>query len=95
MSSNDIVQIGNGRKICLYTISDECYGTGDKSEFVGNYCRCCHKRYLALHYQKNREVLLRRANARYIPNGRPRGRPTNAERIARAIQQAADPNNPV
>ncbi len=69
------MEIENVVKACERRISDKCILSGLKQEFRGSYCVECHRTYMHLHYQTNKMKILEQARARYISNGRPRGRP--------------------
>ena len=72
------------QKICTVNASENCIGQGPKESFRGSYCKQCYKKYLSNYYVLNREKLLAKANARYVPNGNPRGRRSLAAPVVEA-----------
>lgn len=72
--------MGPGEKECSHNISEGCFGIAPKEMFKGSLCKMCHTVYMQEHYRRNRERILARAKARYVPSGRLRGRPRNAEK---------------
>jgi hypothetical protein len=68
------MNIPGSQKICTINVSENCTGEGPAVEFRGSYCKQCYKKYLSNYYLLNRDRLLEKAKARYIPSGNPRGR---------------------